>query len=319
MAFSRVRNSASGVNFQARARAASTSKPAMIFPHAGRRLLRLEAMPSYPVPLDELPGDDDALHFVGALADAEQRRVAVKALDHEFLRVAVAAVDAHRLVRVLEGGLGGEVLGHAGLEVAALAPVVDLGRLPYQQARCLDARRHLAELELDRLVLADRLAEGLALLRVPQRLGERRLRDADAACRDVDAPELEPAGRLLEAAAFLADEVTRGDAVVLEDELGRVDALVAELLELAACLESRPLLAEEHRHAAVPGLGVGVGLRQDREARPLDAVRDPGLGALQDIRGALPPCPHADGLKVRTGVGLREGESAADFPAGELR
>ena len=41
--------------------------------------------------------DDDALHLVGALADDQQRRVAVEPLDGEFLRVAVAAVDAHRL------------------------------------------------------------------------------------------------------------------------------------------------------------------------------------------------------------------------------
>src|SRR5712692_429099 len=153
---------------------------------------------------DQLSGDDDALYLVGALADAEQRRVAIQALDHEFLRVAVAAVDAQRLVRVLERRLGGEELRHAGLHVAALAPVVDLGRLLDQQPRRLGARRHLAELELDRLVLADRLAEGLALLRVLDRLGERRLRDADAARGDVDPSELEAADRLLEAAALLA-------------------------------------------------------------------------------------------------------------------
>ncbi|MFO1427810.1 MAG: hypothetical protein U1F11_12735 [Steroidobacteraceae bacterium] len=75
----------------------------------------------------------------GALADAHQRRIAVEALDVEVGRVAVAAEDAHRLEAVLDARLGGEQLGHAGLEVAALARVVLARGLLDQQARCLDA------------------------------------------------------------------------------------------------------------------------------------------------------------------------------------
>ncbi len=96
-------------------------------------------------------------------------------------------------MRVLERGLGGEVLGHAGLHVAALAAIEGLRRVERQQPRGARARRHLAELQLDRLVLADRLAEGLAHLRVLGRELQRALGDADAARGDVDAAELEPA------------------------------------------------------------------------------------------------------------------------------
>src|SRR5690348_15589272 len=127
---------------------------------------------SDPVLLDQLLRDDDALHLVGAFADAQQRRVAVEPLDREFLGVAVAAVDAHRLVRVLERGLAREILGHARLQVAALAPVVDFRGVLDEKPRRLNPGGHLAELELDRLVLADRLAEGVALLRVPDRFRE---------------------------------------------------------------------------------------------------------------------------------------------------
>src|SRR5688572_15619201 len=190
----------------------------------------------------ELTRDDDALHLVGAFADAEERRVPVKPLDGELLRVAVAAVDAQRLVRVLERRLGGEVLGHAGLEIAALAAVVDGRRVLDQQSRGLDARRHLGELQLDRLVLADRLAEGVALARILERFLERGLGHADAARRDIDPAELEAADGLMKAAPFRADQIARRHAVVVEHELGRIDALVAELLELAARGESRPLL-----------------------------------------------------------------------------
>ena len=102
-------------------------------------------------------------------------------------------------VRVLQRRLGGEKLRHAGLHVAALAAVERRRRIEREQARRAGARRHLAELERDRLMLGDRLAEGLAHLRVLGRELERAFGDADAARRHVDAAELEPAGRLIEA------------------------------------------------------------------------------------------------------------------------
>src|SRR5262249_54864665 len=140
--------------------------------YAASPLLRPTA--SRAVPLDQLAGDDDALHLVGALADHQQRRVAVEPLDRKLLGIAVAAVDAHRLDAVLERGLGGGELGHAGFHVAALAPVVRARGTLGEQARGLEPRRHVGELELDRLMLADRLAEGFAHLRIGDRLLERR-------------------------------------------------------------------------------------------------------------------------------------------------
>ena len=131
----------------------------------------------------------------------KQRRVAVIALDVELLRIAVGAVDAHRLGGVGERGLGGGVLRHPGFHVAAPALVVGRRGVVGQRDRGLGADRHLGELELDRLVLGDRLAEGLAQLRVAHRFIERRLGDAAAARRDVDAAELEPAERGLQTRA----------------------------------------------------------------------------------------------------------------------
>src|SRR5207253_2999854 len=101
--------------------------------------------------------------------------------------------------------------------------------------------------QLDRLMLADRLAEGLAHLGIGDRLRERRVRDPDPARRDVDAPELEPAENLLQAAPFdAADQPACRHAVVIEGELAGVDAAVAELLKLALDGKARPLLGEEH-------------------------------------------------------------------------
>ena len=49
--------------------------------------------------------DDHALDLGGAFADQQQRRVAVKALNLILLRVAVAAVNAERLLNAEATGL----------------------------------------------------------------------------------------------------------------------------------------------------------------------------------------------------------------------
>src|SRR5436190_5407768 len=142
------------------------------------------------VPLQELLADNHALDLGGALADQEQRRVAVEALYLVLLGVAVAAVDAEALLDALLAGLRGEQLRHPGLEVGALAGVLHPRRLAREESCCLDLGRHVGELELDRLVLGDLLAEGLALLAVAESELQRPLRDADPAGGDVDAADL---------------------------------------------------------------------------------------------------------------------------------
>ena len=96
-------------------------------------------------------------------------------------------------------------------------------------------------------MVADRLAERLALLRVAERVVESGLRDPDAARRDVDAADLDPAHEVLEPLPdpVLAAEDARGrSAEAVEHELGRLDALVAELLRA----RHRDREARELRH-----------------------------------------------------------------------
>ena len=121
--------------------------------------------------------------------------------------------------------------------------------------------------------------------------------DADAARRDVDASELEPAGRLVEASPFrLADEVIGRNAIILEDQLGGIDCLVAELLQLAAHPQAGLLRSDEQAHAFVARLGLGIGLHQEREAGAFHAVGDPGLGAVDHIVVGLAARRHAERL-----------------------
>src|SRR3954447_12590813 len=93
---------------------------------------------SCPISLQQLAPDDHPLDLGRSLADEQQRRVAVQALDLVLLRVAVAAVDAEALLDAEAPGLGGEELRHAGLELRALARVLQPRGLAREQARRLD-------------------------------------------------------------------------------------------------------------------------------------------------------------------------------------
>src|SRR6187551_766557 len=188
------------------------------------------------VPLQQLLTDHHALDLRGPLADQEQRRVAVEALDLVLLRVAVATVDAEALLDALLAGLRGEQLRHPRLQVGALTGVLHPRRFTGDKSGRLDLGRHVGELELDRLVLGDRLAEGLALLAVAEGQLQRPLGDADTARGDVYPADLERVHHLHETlsdASLLTTQYPLGRAAVaVVDQLGRLDALVAHLLDL---------------------------------------------------------------------------------------
>ena len=230
-------------------------------------------------------------------------------------------MDAHRLGGVEQGGLGGEELGHARFHVAACAGVVSARRGLGEEARRLQPGGHLRELDLDRLVLADRLAEGLADLRVGDALLQGGAGDAASARRDVDPAELQATQDLLQPAALLGPhEVLPRDLAVVEDELAGVDPLVADLLELAHDPEpGKVLLHHEQAHAPVRGRGLRIGLDERGEDVSFDAVGDPHLGAVDHVAAVAKLCPGADPLQVRAAVGLGEGDRAAQLPARATR
>src|ERR1700722_10609695 len=120
----------------------------------------------------ERPGDHQLLDLVGSLADREDLRVAVEPADRILLDVAVAAMDLERLV----GRVNGEppalqlCLRREQAKVAAL--VLEPGGLLHKKPARLGFDRDVGELGLDRLEARDRSAEGVALLRVLERLVE---------------------------------------------------------------------------------------------------------------------------------------------------
>src|SRR5438094_5306228 len=116
--------------------------------------------------------DHEPLDLRGALVDLEQLRVAHELLDRVLLDVAVAAEDLHRVGRDLHGGVGREAFGEGGVQrrLACVALVEHPGRLPRQQPRRLDLRRHVGDHEADALVHRDRQVERDPLARVADRV-----------------------------------------------------------------------------------------------------------------------------------------------------
>ena len=107
------------------------------------------------------------------------------------------------------------------------------------QAGGFEVRRHVGERELQRLKVGELAAELLALEQVIAGNLQARLRGAQRAGADVDAPAVEARHGDLEALPFRADEVLRRHAAVLEDDhRGRL-AVPAELLLLGAEGEAR--------------------------------------------------------------------------------
>jgi hypothetical protein len=85
-----------------------------------------------------------------------------------------------------------------GLDVGPLPRLVPLGCAAGEQPGSLELRGHVGQLELDRLVLGDGLAEGVPLGGVAQRRLEGGPPHPARPGGDVDAAELEPAQDLVQ-------------------------------------------------------------------------------------------------------------------------
>ena len=130
---------------------------------------------------------------------------------------------------------------------------------------------------------------------------------------------------MLEAASLHGpDEARRRHDEILEDELGGVHALVAELADRLHHAEPtgrgiRALLDDEAGHPAVARSRRRIGEREQGERVALAAVGDEHLRPGQHEVVAPAARDGADGLDVGARLGLGEAEAAAGLAAGEAR
>ena len=168
-------------------------------------------------------------------------------------------------------------------------------------------------------MLADGLSKGLADLRVAHCIAKRRAGEPATARCNIDATEFQATERSLQALALdAADQPVGRDTEIFEHQFGAVDTLVAELFDLARYAEAWALFGEETGHALVGGVGRRVGFHQQREAGAMDAVGDPGLGAVDDVMVAVAFGADLDALQIGAGVRFGERKATTDFAGGEF-
>ena len=221
----------------------------------------------------------------------------------------------------LGGRFGGEQLGHAGFEIAPLAAILLGGGRVDQQPRRFDPRRHVGQLDLNRLVLRDRLAERVALLRILDRLFERGPRDAQPPRRDVDPLASRPVITCLKpwpSSPPIRFAGRHGE--ILEVQFAGFDRLVAHLVDVAADGQARRAFFDDERaDAPVRRARRGSVLASSREVLRVPAVGDPHLRAVDDVAVAVAARRGRDRLQIGAGVRLRQTDAAARFAAGQPR
>src|SRR5439155_998814 len=151
-------------------------------------------------------GDHEPLDLARSLVDLGDLRVAVIPLDGELLRVAVATEDLDRLSGLAARHLGREELGLGPRLRMRHVLLLEPGSAVDEEPGRVDLHRHVRELVLDCLELADRPPERVPFLRVLARDVVRRLRDPDRLRGDTDPAAVERRHRHVETLPLLVQQ-----------------------------------------------------------------------------------------------------------------
>src|SRR5207247_7483162 len=191
-------------------------------------------------------GINRAWYICGVLTVLSVLTVSIDAYGRELSRVALAAVDRDRLARAPDRDLGCEDLGHGGLAHDRAALVLPVGRAKGEEPGRFHLGREVGQHALEPLEAREGLAEGLALPGVADRLVEGTLGEADGHRGHGDPAPLEHSLAVPEAPALLTEQVRLRHPNALQDQLGRVGGMEAELLVALAGPEAgHPPLQDE--------------------------------------------------------------------------
>ena len=119
-----------------------------------------------------MPDGEIAHDFFRSAADRHDLDLAVEALDRIAAQIAGPAENLHRLAGAIFEILGGAELGLANLRDRHFALVGEPANLVQPAIEPVHPRRHLGNLVADHLMSDHRLAKGLALLRIVDRIFE---------------------------------------------------------------------------------------------------------------------------------------------------
>ena len=163
--------------------------------------------------------------------------------------------------------------------------------------------------------------KAVALARIGDRPLEHRLDHDDGGDGDRQALLRELLHQLEEALALgVAEQVLGRHAHVVEEQLGGVLAVHADLVEQLAAREPLEVVAglgDDQRHAG--GAVFAAGLRGDDQQVAVLAVGDEGLGAVDHVLVAVALGARLDVLQVRAGTRLGHRDRADELAAGHGR
>src|SRR5436190_5330073 len=188
--------------------------------------------------LEQGRSDHETLDFARPFVDFGDLGVPVVPFGREVGQIAVAAEDLQRFLGDAVGHLGVEQLGHRGVAAVTTAPILGDGGAPEHETAGVDLGPHVGELELDRLMFRDGLAEGLPFQRVVGRVLEGGARDAERLRRHADAPAVERAHSDLETIALGTEARVVADRAVGQEHLRGARAAEAELVVILADLQA---------------------------------------------------------------------------------
>ena len=173
------------------------------FQHGVEHLLELHARPAHPDQRDE--GSE---HFIAALADLVDARVAQHALERGVVEIRSAAVDLEGVVHRFPQTLGREDLQHRRLHHVVFEPAVDQRR-GHRRHRFhgVNIGRHPADFFLHQIELAQRFLELPPRIRVCDRELQARFRATGATRAKSGPSEVQHRQRHLQAFAQLAEHV----------------------------------------------------------------------------------------------------------------
>ena len=247
--------------------------------------------------------------------------VLVQARDRVLQHVAGAAVQLHAFVDHLAAGLGDPPLGHRGAGVVQRARGQQADAAVQPGTRQAGLGFALGQLEARVLQRQQVLAEHLAAGRELQRLLDRALH---AGQRHGGRDHALAAKLLHELAKALAlarpEQVGAGHAHVVEEQLGRVLRVQADLGQRAAAAKAlRHLVRLHDQDGDALGALARVGLDHQADQVGRAAVGDVGLGTVDHVVVAVAARRGADALQVRARAGLGHGQSAHELARGHAR
>ncbi|MCY1424311.1 hypothetical protein D9M71_400490 [compost metagenome] len=189
-----------------------------------------------------------------------------------------------------------------------------------ERAGHVDGGLHLGQLEAGVLHFQQRLVEHLAVAGIGDGFLHRALHRAEGVHGDEHALFRQLLHELDEALAFFrAEQVGHRHAHVVEEQLGGVLALLADLFEDAAAAEARQVFRLHHDDGDALGAQARVGLADQQHQVGQVAVGDEGLGAVDHVVIAVADGLGLDVLQVGAGARLGHGDGAHQLAAGHLR